>query len=157
MKLYCVRHGEALTADVDPECSLTEKGVADIAKVSKFLARYSLHVDHVMHSPKKRAVQTASILSKNIHCDVSTEESVLLTPDADVYEMVGRVNAWDQDTMIVSHLPFIGNLVSQLVTGTIEAMPIVNFTPGTIVCLHFYEQKRWMINWLLRPDLIVNG
>ncbi len=156
MKLYCVRHGEANAATTDSECGLTEKGLRDITKVGRFLSAYPLHIDHIMHSPKKRAIQTATILSENIHPDKPLEESHLLKPESDVQELVSMINTWDQDTMLVSHLPFIAQLVSALVVGDQEHFPIVNFVPGTIVCLNHYEQKRWVINWLLYPDLVTD-
>ena len=128
----------------------------DITKVGGFLSNYPLHIDHIMHSPKKRAVQTATMLSKNVHPNKPLEESHFLKPESDVDELISMINTWDQDTMLVSHLPFIAQLVSALVVGNKDASPIVNFVPGTIVCLNHCEQKRWVINWLLYPDLVAD-
>lgn len=153
MKLYCIRHGEAHSSAVDPECSLTEKGLRDINKIGKVLSGYSLELGDILHSPKKRAVQTAAILSSSIGYQQPLVESSLLTPESDAVAMFDMINAWNKNTLLVSHLPFIGTLVSMLVCGP---DPVVNFTPGTIVCLHRYERERWLLDWVLNPGLLMN-
>ena len=69
MKIYCVRHGEAQEVDVSPERPLTEKGTSDIESVARFMGEAGLHIDHLLHSPKLRAVQTAQIFAKYLKAD----------------------------------------------------------------------------------------
>lgn len=154
MKLYCVRHGEALGADVDPERALTEKGRADILKVAMFLEQSDVHVPHIMHSEKLRAKQTAEIFASVFVNTELTECASLLSENADVSPLVDMIKTWDDDTMLVGHLPFMAQLVSALVVGNQHHSPIVNYPPGSVVCLDHYEHDRWIVNWLLRPSIV---
>ena len=54
--------------------------------------------------------------------------------------------------MIVGHLPFIPRLVNALVLGLEYAdhPPIIDYPPGTVVCLEQHN-RRWIIHWVLSP------
>ena len=62
MKLYLVRHGNALAPDQDPESPLSEKGIRETKKMATVLAHFNLELGAVWHSTKQRARQTAEIL-----------------------------------------------------------------------------------------------
>ena len=154
MKLYCVRHGEAETPDVNPERPLTEKGQIDVETVARFMGESGLHIDQMFYSPKKRATQTAMIFAKYLQADQVTECEPLLDEQNDVEPLMDIIPMWSQDTMLVGHLPFMYKLISALVLGKPEYYPIVNYPPGTIVCLDRYNNERWIICWLLSPEMV---
>ena len=60
---------------------------------------------------------------------------------------------WDQDTVVVGHLPFMARLVSLLLSGD-AARELVRYQPGSVVCLERNEAGVWGINWMLRPELL---
>lgn len=154
MKLYCVRHGEAMSAEVDPERGLTDQGKDEVAAVAQQLLSHEIHVSHIMHSPKLRAVQTAEIFAAYLEVDQVSECVSLLDEDADVQTLVEMIQSWESGTMLVGHLPFMSKLVSALVVKDENNFPIVNFPPAALVCLEFYDHQRWIINWLLRPGIV---
>jgi phosphohistidine phosphatase len=154
MKIYCVRHGEAAESDVDSERPLTEQGTTDIESVARFMGEAGLHVDHMLHSPKLRAVQTAEIFAKYLKADQVNECASLLDEHNDVTPLVDMIPAWHGDTMLVGHLPFMYKLLSSLVLDQPDFYPIVNYPPGTVVCLDRYNNERWIISWLLSPQLV---
>jgi len=154
MKLYCVRHGEAASAECDAERPLTEQGVNDVTRVAAYLARCDVNVAHVMHSTKLRAKQTASILSEALMPSQLTECESILDEQNAIEPMVEMIKTWTDDTMLVGHLPFMPRLVSALVIGDAKNYPIVNYPPGTVVCLDLYDQNRWIINWILGPQWV---
>lgn len=154
MKIYCVRHGEAEESDVDPERPLTEHGVSDIESIARFMGEAGLHIDHMLHSPKLRAVQTAQIFASYLQADQVNECDTLLDEDNDIQLLVDMIPAWHGDTMLVGHLPYMYKLISALVLGQADFYPIVNYPPGTVVCLDRYDNERWIISWLLNPRLI---
>ena len=156
MKLFCVRHGEANSADVDPQRGLTDKGQEDIARTAQYLQEHGVHVDHIMHSGKARTEQTAAIFAKVLGVPQTDESPILLGEDSGIEPLLQMVNAWTDNTMLVGHLPFMAQLVSYLVVGDPTIFPIVNFAPGAIVCLDHYENNRWMIDWCLRPSIVAN-
>ena len=154
MKLYCVRHGHAeKSATQNGERPLTSQGVDEVSRVANYLAHRGVHVSHVMHSTKLRARQSADILSKAMTTGLVTENCDLLEPDRSVAPFVEMIQSWDDDTMIVGHMPFVSHLVSALILGD-DAYSIVCFPPGTMVCLERYEDHHWILNWVLRPDLV---
>lgn len=154
MKLYCARHGEAFSADVDPERSLTDQGKSDVAVMAQQLALHDVDIQHIMHSPKLRASQTAEIFAAYLQIDNLTEVERLLGEDESVEPLVEMIQTWTDDTMLVGHLPFMSKLVSALVLQEEHYLPIVNFPPSAVVCLEYYDQGRWLINWVLRPNIV---
>lgn len=63
MKIYLVQHGESLDKEIDPDQPLSDKGISDIEKLGHFLSKNKIEINHIIHSGKNRAEQTASILA----------------------------------------------------------------------------------------------
>lgn len=156
MKLYCVRHAEAESSPEDKQRRLSEKGVEDVTKIACFLQRYDTHVNDLMHSDKLRAIQTAEILAAHLKVDQITERGLLLDAQAPIDVAVEEIKLLTDNTMLVGHLPFMHKLVSALVVHNENYFPIVKFPPATVVCLESVEDQRWVISWVLQPQLIVD-
>jgi len=62
MKLYLVRHGAALPASKEPSRPLSGEGQRGVERIALFLREAGVKVNHIYHSDKLRAAQTASIL-----------------------------------------------------------------------------------------------
>ena len=154
MDLYCVRHAEAELSADDATRPLSEQGQKDIEKVAKYLGQYDLHIRHIIHSGKLRAKQTAEVLAKYLKIEDMTEAPNLLDDMADVGPMREMIKTWSEHTMLVGHLPFMPTLISALVVGDKNTYPLVNYPPGCVVALNSSEQHRWIINWLLRPNIV---
>lgn len=154
MKLYCVRHAEAEAAYDDAARPLSIKGQMDIERVARYLGQYDLHIRHIMHSGKRRAEQTACVLAKHLEVEEVTACLSLLDCEAEVEPMIEMIKTWSEDTMIVGHLPFMAKLISGLVINDSDFFPILNYPPGCIVALDHFDNQRWIINWLLRPDIL---
>ena len=154
MKIYCVRHGEAENADVDPERPLTEQGREGIEKIARYMGENNIHIDALMHSPKLRAIQTGEIFAKYLSAEQVNECVTLLDEMNDVQPLVEMIPSWDGDTLLVGHLPFMYKLVSELLVGDANYYPLVNYSPGTVICLEYYNNERWIINWLLNPGMV---
>ena len=67
-----------------------------------------------------------------------------IKPNDDVTAFAQDADVWDQDTLVVGHLPFMGRLVAHL---------LVTFRPGTVACLERDGDGNWLLQWLLRPGL----
>ncbi len=154
MKIYCVRHGHAESnPNAEGQRSLTQQGRDEVTKVANYLSHRGFHVSHVLHSEHQRAIQTAQILAMKIAGETEPETSPLLGPECSILPLIEQLQDWDDDTMVVGHMPFISFLVSALVVGD-ENYNLVRFMPATVVCLERYESQRWIINWIVRPDLV---
>ena len=76
MKLYLVRHGEALAKDVDPDQSLSEVGRANVERLAGFVGLRGVRAARILHSGKARARQTAEILAEAM-ADAEALESAI--------------------------------------------------------------------------------
>lgn len=154
MKLFCVRHGHAeQLPDKRGDRPLTQEGVDEVSKVAAYLKHRGVHAVHVKHSGKLRAQQSAAILASAIANDQSVEVCQLLGSDHPTAPLIDRIQEWHDDTMLVGHMPFMSQLVSALVLGD-DNYHIMRFPPGAVVCLERFENHRWILNWVLRPDLV---
>ncbi|NIP24169.1 MAG: phosphohistidine phosphatase SixA [Phycisphaerae bacterium] len=154
MKLYLVQHAKAASKDVDPERSLTQEGRRDIQKVAAFIKSLNLSVDNLWHSTKTRAIQTAEILSEVIKMNKEKIEREGLAPNDEVTAIKDELVAAQQDTMIVSHMPFVSKLASLLLAGR-EFADTVAFRQGGIVALSTSESSQWQIEWMITPELLI--
>jgi len=154
MKVYLVRHGEAVSSQFDPQRPLSEQGLADIRKVASFIKPLEISVEHIWHSGKLRAAQTAEILAGAavVGKDCSTHKD--LGPNDDVTIIAEELNACDTDLMIVGHLPFLAYLTSLLVADK-ETANVAAFDAGTIICLNRRSPGQWQIEWMITPKLLV--
>jgi len=153
MKLYLVQHGKAVQEELDPQRPLTEEGRRDTQKVAGFIKPLKISIDYLWHSGKKRAAQTAEILTEVVKYKTLTAHNGL-GPNDDVTALKDELATAQQDIMIVGHLPFLGKLTSLLLSGS-ESANIVAFKNSGIVCLTRYEKDQWQLDWVVTPELIV--
>ena len=150
--LYLVQHGEAVTKDVDPDRPLSNDGKDAVTRMTRFLSNAGINIDRVLHSGKTRAKQTAEILAKSIAESGLTEAISGINPNDPVEEFVNYIERLNTPTMVVGHLPFMAKLVSRLLINSDE-LALVDYQPGSVVCLSNDENSKWIINWMVRPEL----
>ncbi len=152
MSLYLVQHGLSLGKDKDPEKGLSEEGIKTTKMITQVAKSYKVEVKGIHHSPKKRARQTAELMSDVFLPQVDIQEKPGLLPLDDVWLLAGNLATSDQ-LMLVGHLPFMERLCSLLVTGTPEYL-IFKFQNSGIVCLDQQEGSPfWFIKWALMPNI----
>ena len=153
MKLYLIQHGEAKPEAEDPERSLTARGEEEVLRVSKAATPLKIRPSRVYHSGKRRAKQTAEILSRGLSIPGSHVEAVQgLNPNDDVRPWADRISKGTEDLMLVGHLPFLDKMASLLICGE-ESAKVVLFRYGAIVCLEQKEDKGWALRWILTPEM----
>jgi len=153
MKVYLVRHGEAVSSQFYPQRPLSEQGLADIRKVASFIKPMEVSVEHIWHSGKLRAEQTAEILAESVSVEKDCSAHKDLMPNDDVTIIADELEAYDTDLMIVGHLPFMAYLASLLAAGT-QTANIAAFDAGSIVCLNRRGPGQWQIEWMVTPELL---
>jgi len=156
VKLYLVQHAKAVSEQADPQRPLTEEGRRDIQKVAAFIKPLKLSIDYLWHSSKLRAAQTAQVLADVVRVNKASGARDGLGPNDDVSAIQDELLAMGEDVMIVGHLPFLGKLVSLLLTGY-ESANTVAFKNAGILCLNLPEGNRWQIEWMIIPELILNS
>ena len=152
--LYLVQHGEAVTKEVDADRPLSSEGNNAISRMAAFLSEAGISVDRVLHSGKTRAKQTAEIISKSISESGLAETISGINPNDPVYEFIAQIETFNTPTMVVGHLPFMAKLVSELLINSNELV-LVEYQPGSVVCLGKDENNKWKLNWMVRPELLI--
>jgi phosphohistidine phosphatase len=104
----------------------------------------------IIHSGKKRALQTAEIFVKAIEPEAGFSKAAGLAPLDDVTLFASTLNR-DEDIMVVGHLPFMERLVSYLVAESAE-QTVIKFQNSGIICLDTDDASgSWFIRWALFP------
>ncbi|WP_110687855.1 phosphohistidine phosphatase SixA [Salinicola aestuarinus] len=116
--LAIVRHGEAGFGSPDPERQLTPTGQDEAGSAATWLAECpELAGAQVWASPFHRAQQTASVIAARLGATVETVDG--LTPEDDPQALIERLLTDEptQAVILISHMPFVGELTAQLVEG----------------------------------------
>lgn len=150
MKLYLMRHGEALSPQVDPERGLTDNGKLNIKKVAEHLKQKAVCFEQVLHSEKKRARETAEIMTDILAPGLKARSHQHISPNDDPEIILTEIYGWDKDTLIASHLPFVPNLITAL-TGKDTYLSAITFETGTVVCLE-KNGNDWLVSWSTAPS-----
>lgn len=139
MKLYLTRHGDAPAAPVDAERQLSHLGLQQAEALGRYLAERNVQPVVIYHSGLIRAQRTAAIIAEQLG-QVTIEKIAGLRPNDSPEDILANIETWTQDTLLVSHLPFIAILLS-LLTGENQ---VTAFYPTTTVCL-IGEGRNWRI------------
>jgi len=154
MKLYLLQHGAAVAKDIDPERPLSKQGNHDVAAIAGILRHAGIRIDRIWHSGKRRAEQTAAILARAVAPAGIVEPIDGINPNDSVVAFAEDADVWDQDTLVVGHLPFMARLASLLTTGNQDS-DIVSYSPGSIVCVE-RRASNWTLCWMLSPGLFAD-
>src|SRR5581483_1401215 len=131
MRAYLVRHGEAKSAEVDPEPGLTDAGIDRVRRVaSRAVGDLDVRPARIFHSEKARARQTAEIWAELT--GVAAEQANDLAPNDDPVKWATRLETEGEDVMLVGHLPHVERLVGLLVSGDPDRT-LVGFPAGALV------------------------
>jgi phosphohistidine phosphatase len=152
MRLYLVQHGAALDKQADPARALSSQGVQEITSMAKVLGAAGVRVERIWHSGKRRAEQTAAILAEQLLPKGNIDRVTGIDPLDSVQEFIEDADVWQEDTLVVGHLPFLSRMVSLLLTGDPDR-ELVAYLPGSVVCLERDGAGQWILLWMLRPGL----
>ena len=150
MALFLVQHGKSLPKDQDPNQGLSKEGQEETQTMASLAAENNVQVMRIIHSGKKRALQTAEIFVKAIEPEAGFSKAAGLAPLDDVTLFASTLNR-DEDIMVVGHLPFMERLVSYLVAESAE-QTVIKFQNSGIICLDTDDASgSWFIRWALFP------
>lgn len=115
MKLWILRHGEAEAhARTDAERNLTERGRAEVLRSAAHLIGQPLGA--IIASPYVRAQQTARLVREALGFVPDIRTVPWLTPEGSPEQVLAHLVAED-NVLLVSHHPLVGNLISFLQHG----------------------------------------
>lgn len=148
--LILVRHGRYDDHQI-PGGELTPSGVQEIELMAGVIASLGFHPNHIWHSGKKRAEQTAQLLSSRCG-DIRPEEKSGIAPGDDCQAFAESLRSQNGQWLVVSHLPFLERLAGELLFKMPDQQ-MIQFYPGSMLCLKRHDMD-WHIKWFIHPDLI---
>lgn len=146
-KLYLMRHGLANDVSIDPDQGLSDIGRSEVEQVANRVMSNGLNIARIFHSNKARARQTAEIMRATLAPGADISEHASIKPNDAPDSLISDINSWHQDTLIVSHLPFLPTLIAKL-TG--HSLSSIAFQPATLVCLELKDHG-WEFGWVEAP------
>ncbi len=153
MYLYLVQHADAVSKEIDPTRGLSEQGMVDIKRVSRYISGLDMNVHEIFHSGKKRALQTAQILASHLNIKDAVRETDGLSPMDEPESWFSKINNLNQNVMLVGHLPYMAKLASLFLCGN-KDNKAVNFEMGCILCLRQEDDQNWTTDWIIKPRMI---
>ena len=115
MKLWVLRHGEAEShAPSDAQRNLTERGREEVLHSAAHLIGQPISA--IIASPYVRAQQTAQLVREALGFVPEIRTVSWLTPDGNPLQVLEKLDT-DDNVLLVSHQPFVGNLISFLQHG----------------------------------------
>lgn len=152
MQVFIMRHGDAaLDAASDSVRPLTDCGCDESRLMANWLKGQKVDIERVLVSPFLRAEQTLDEVGECMNLPGNVDVLPELTPCGDV----GLVRAYLQalanegvsGVLVISHLPLVGYLVSELCPG--ETPPM--FTTSAIASVTLDESGKGVFNWQMSP------
>jgi phosphohistidine phosphatase len=150
MNLFLVRHGEAVSESVDPERPLSEQGIEQVRSVAQKLKKSGVIVAAIYHSSKKRAQQTARIISEIINPQAALVQKEGLLPNDSIKTICEEIKLHSDDIMIVGHLPFLGILAEQLLDYPPDSGQI-SFSVASALWLT-HSRGKWQVKNYFTPE-----
>jgi phosphohistidine phosphatase len=150
-----MQHGEALPEDVDPERGLSKEGERQVRSSGRALKLLEAEIEIIVTSTKKRAIQTAQIVAKEIgYPESGIVVSDLFDPLSPPEKAVNFLKGYDQKgkILVVGHLPSIGEIASFLLC---EGSKIsIDFKMGGVCMIECKEfpTRSGVLSWYMRPE-----
>jgi phosphohistidine phosphatase len=158
MRVYLVRHGKASKDPAipsDAERPLTARGQSDVEAIAVLVASSGTQVHQIRHSGLLRAQQTAEIFRRHLNPPGGVVAVRGLLFDDPVEPLARELPLEPEPVMLVGHNPFMERLVSLLLTGSPDRVPVSLGTSST-VCLE-NTQGVWSVLWVLHRELVAGG
>jgi len=156
MRLYIVQHGDSLPKDVDPDRPLSDRGRADIQRLSEWLSSHNVRIAQILHSGKTRAKETAEILRPLLISSSQIYEGQGLAPNDSPEAFLHQLRYLEKDTLVAGHMPFVARTVSQALTGAPDRQ-LVEFVPGSVAGIERSEGASWRLFIFAHPEFLRRG
>ena len=158
MKIYLIRHGEAIDHETDSVKSdeyrfLTIKGRMTTRKIARHLKEELGAADKIFTSPLTRAVQTSEVIATSIKYKNEVEianELKIGSSISRVFELI-KHNSELNSIVLVGHEPMMGMLVNALS----NKKDFYSFKKSGVCLIDFDTKKETGIyKWFLNPKTL---
>ena len=157
MIVYFLRHASAGKGLANPRKDerrpLDEDGILQTRYVGRLLAGLDIQVDHIISSPLKRALQTASLVANELAFEEAIQADDALRPEAgyeDFLEMLSDLKKADA-IIVVGHNPSLSEFLSKTIsrkTGTAQ----LEFKKGAVAKVEL-NGRAGVLEWMITPRI----
>lgn len=151
MLIHLMQHGACLSKELDTHQPLSPVGREQVEKSAQAARILGLRFELVVASPKLRSLQTAEIMAKYTGYPISrievTEAVKAMAPARTTIDFIREYDGLDS-ILIAGHLPSLGNVVSELLTGG-SKMEILIENGGLIQIATLPRKDTCVLNWHL--------
>ncbi|PKH24462.1 phosphohistidine phosphatase SixA [Enterobacterales bacterium CwR94] len=159
MQVFIMRHGDAaLDAASDSVRPLTHCGCDESCQMARWLETQSVNIERVLVSPYLRAQQTLAKVREGL--TLPAGETVLpeLTPGGNPAKVTTEIQALAvqgvEAVLVISHLPLVGYLVSELCPH--ESPPM--FATSAIARIDYDAQAaQGKLEWQVSPSKLAKA
>lgn len=156
MKLYFLRHADALDGVKDEERPLSPKGRADSAIIAEYLKENDVEFDVAYSSPLVRARETAEIVLPitNDRVWVKLELVDALRNETSQQEFERWLQALPEakDVLLVGHAPSINEHVCQLLG--VERPEAFHMPKAGLACMKTDDGKNAVLKFFVSPKVL---
>jgi phosphohistidine phosphatase len=158
MIVYFLRHASAghhlANPSQDEKRALDEQGIEQCTRIGRALNALDVHVDAVISSPLKRAMQTASLVANELGFDGKLQRTPALRPDAQMdsfRELLDR-NSRLEAILVVGHNPSLSRFLSLLISegGTENAADLKKCAVARVD----FSSGVGIVKWILTPKIV---
>jgi phosphohistidine phosphatase len=157
MILYFLRHASAGTSMLNPKKDerrpLDEEGILQARYIGRMLATLDVQVEHIVSSPLKRCLQTASLVANELAFEAAVQTNDALRPDAEFEQfqtMLAGFKKYDA-LMVVGHNPSLTEFLSKTVAGSTGSAH-VEFKKGAVAKIDL-SGRTGTLHWLVTPKI----
>jgi phosphohistidine phosphatase len=153
MKLYLMRHADALEGGDDAARPLSSIGKTQTREVARLLNRAAIEFDAAYSSPLVRARQTAEIVLETCGSGALENAEVLLneTSHAHFSEWLKGLPA-AKHVLLVGHAPSLAERVRRFIgLSNPEALKLAK---GAIACVETEDRRTAALKFLVTPRLL---
>lgn len=163
MRLFLLRHAEAVPGTPDAERVLTKKGQLQVKCLVEYLSLKSLRdLRAVEHSGFVRAVQTATRFIELTGLDLPLLPVTGLRPADNAKRILKDIIDTRHDRLIVGHNPNLAIIAGRLLGGGRHEVPVV-LKKCALIALECaegpskkYPLGQWRLLWLIDPSRLAN-
>jgi phosphohistidine phosphatase len=160
MRLYLLRHAEAVPGSPDASRDLTAHGQRQVAQLSKGPGTVALQeVLAIEHSPLVRAVRTAQLLRLATGSTLPLKVLGGLEPEHDPRKTAAALGKSRRSRLLVGHNPHLAELAA-LLLGVAEGGAAIRFRKAGLMALERTAKPTrlrpfgtWSLLWMIPPDL----
>jgi phosphohistidine phosphatase len=160
MRVYLLRHAEAVPGTPDASRDLTAHGQRQVALLAKGAGQVPLEeVDAIEHSPLVRAVRTAQLLRLATGSPLPLKVLGGLEPEHDPRKTAELLAKSRRSRLLVGHNPHLAELTA-LLLGLADGGAAVRFRKSGLLALERTAKPTrlrpygsWSLLWMIPPDL----